>query len=287
MSRLIKYLVALVVVGAVVGGGVLWMHSPAPVSMSAPKVATTPVPVATTSPPIASTPTATVMATPTPIPTPRFPVPESTPEMVAGVVVARKPLPVLDESDHSIEGELRTLFGKERFSSLFDPKDLIRKIVTAIDGLPGRELSLEVSPVNRAKKKFQVLKQGSLTVIDPKNSERYLPYVKLATSLDLKKFTSLYFRFYPLFQAAYRDLGSEAYFNDRLVEVIDHLLLAPETPVSPEVIQAATVFQWVDENLERLSVGQKILVRMGSQNENQMKEVLRQFRTLVTQQKQP
>ena len=39
----------------------------------------------------------------------------------------------------------------------------------------------------------------------------------------------VYERLYPLFQQAYEDLGYPGkYFNDRLVEVIDHLLQTPE-----------------------------------------------------------
>ena len=38
----------------------------------------------------------------------------------------------------------------------------------------------------------------------------------------------MYKQYYPLFQQAYVDLGyPEGYFNDRLVEVIDHLLATP------------------------------------------------------------
>ena len=48
-------------------------------------------------------------------------------------------------------------------------------------------------------------------------------------SVDTGRLAALYVRFYPLFQQAYRDLGyPNGYFNDRLVEVIDHLLVTPE-----------------------------------------------------------
>ena len=49
---------------------------------------------------------------------------------------------------------------------------------------------------------------------------------------------ALYRRLYPLFQQAYAELGyPTGHFNDRLVEVVDHLLAAPE-PTQPPAVQA-------------------------------------------------
>jgi len=49
-------------------------------------------------------------------------------------------------------------------------------------------------------------------------------------TLDNHKLIAVYVEYYPLFQQAYDDLGyPSAYFNDRLVEVIDHLLETPDT----------------------------------------------------------
>ena len=48
------------------------------------------------------------------------------------------------------------------------------------------------------------------------------PLVTLMKSMDTQQLADLYFRFYPLFQQAYEDLGYPGqYFNDRLVEAID------------------------------------------------------------------
>ena len=46
---------------------------------------------------------------------------------------------------------------------------------------------------------------------------------------DTKQVARIYFHFYPLFQQAYENLGyPQKYFNDRLIEVIDDMLKAPE-----------------------------------------------------------
>ena len=50
-------------------------------------------------------------------------------------------------------------------------------------------------------------------------------------AVDTGRLIAVYVRYYPLFQQAFRDLGyPNGHFNDRVVEVIDDLLAAPEMP---------------------------------------------------------
>jgi len=92
----------------------------------------------------------------------------------------------------------------------------------------------------------------------------------------------VYRHFYPLFQQAYRELGyPKGNFNERLVEVIDDLLDAPEPATPPEVVAPGVMYHYVDADLEALPAGQKILVRIGPANEGVIKSLLRQFRQAV------
>ena len=86
--------------------------------------------------------------------------------------------------------------------------------------------------------------------------------------------------------------GNKRYFNDRLVAVLDHLLLAPEpksplrvklTPVNTDVpnLRPWVRYEFVDPALESLSSGQKILVRMGPANEVRAKALIRELRKRV------
>ena len=59
--------------------------------------------------------------------------------------------------------------------------------------------------------------------IDPTNYQRYTPLVRMLAALDTQQVVAVYKRLYPLFQEAYEGLGyPNAYFDDRLIEVIDH-----------------------------------------------------------------
>jgi len=62
--------------------------------------------------------------------------------------------------------------------------------------------------------------------------------VQALRAADAKQLTRVYFHFYPLFQQAYENLGYPSqYFNDRLIEVIDDMLKAPDVQGPIELIQ--------------------------------------------------
>jgi hypothetical protein len=112
-------------------------------------------------------------------------------------------------------------------------------------------------------------------VISPDNAGRYTPLVSLAETADMRRVVAAYVRLYPQFQKAYEELGyPRSYFNDRLVEVIDQLLATPESsaplqvhlpaihgPVRPE--RPWVLYEFDDPALQRLTSGQKMMLRMG------------------------
>jgi len=94
--------------------------------------------------------------------------------------------------------------------------------------------------------------------------------------------------FYPLFQKAYQDLGyPKGYFNYRLIEVIDHLLAAPDVPAPIALTQPKVLFEFADPSLEQLSAGQKIMIRIGPVNESRVKAKLADIRHALTGQTLP
>jgi len=103
--------------------------------------------------------------------------------------------------------------------------------------------------------------------------------VRLAQSLDAKRVAALYLRFYPLFQQAYEDLGYPGrYFNDRLVEAIDDMLAAPEIDKPIALVVPHVLYEFADPELESLSAGRKIMIRVGRGNEAILKAKLRELR---------
>ena len=65
---------------------------------------------------------------------------------------------------------------------------------------------------------------------------------------------------------------------DRVVEVIDHLLATPEIEEPLRLIQPRVLYEFADPKLQKLSGGQKILLRMGPANLRKLKAKLRAIR---------
>jgi hypothetical protein len=126
---------------------------------------------------------------------------------------------------------------------------------------------------------FAVAGSEDARVLDPANFERYKPLVQLLRTADTQRLVAIYPRYYPLFQEAYENLGHPPqYFNDRLIEVIDHLLAAPEPQGPVALTQPGVQFEYADAALESRSAGQKILIRMGRENAGIVKGKLRELR---------
>lgn len=194
-----------------------------------------------------------------------------------------EPLPALNTSNTVVTQLLSGIFGEQTLSALFSSDEFIRRFVITVDNLPNPKLPRQNLLFKRVAGPFQVNGAGDELSISPDNAARYVPYVDLAMRVETRRLVSLYVRLYPLFQEAYAEISTpNAYFNDRLVEVIDHLL---ETPVVEEplrITQPKVLYQYADPALERLSAGQKALLRMGAANAMQIKAKLSELRAALT-----
>ena len=188
-------------------------------------------------------------------------------------------LPPLDSSDNALRDALVNSFGRQSVQQLFGLDSIVRHMVATIDNLPRETVSTRLLPTKPVRGAFQVSKSGGETTIAPANAARYQPYVELAKRTDAAQLVKMYTSFYPLFQAAYVDLGyPKGYFNDRLVAVIDHLLAAPTAEGPVRLTQPHIVYKFADPQLESASAGHKIMLRMGSQNALVVKAKLREIR---------
>jgi hypothetical protein len=194
-----------------------------------------------------------------------------------------KPLPTLRESDERIENIFSSLFAGWQIDKFFVLDNFIQRFVVMVDNLPRRNLPATHLPTWPVPGKFQVAEKDRNLVIDPANDRRYAPYIQLAEGVEPARVVAVYVRFYPLFQEAYRELGyPSGYFNDRMVEVIDHLLSAPEVDHPILLAQPKVAYQYADPELETLSAGRKILIRMGPENAARVKSILRRYRQELT-----
>ncbi|MFQ6024375.1 MAG: DUF3014 domain-containing protein [Acidiferrobacterales bacterium] len=194
-----------------------------------------------------------------------------------------KPLPPLNESDEATQDALSGLFGRKSVQEFFRLEDIVRRLVVTIDNLPRRQVPLRYMPVKPTVPRFLSTGEEENVFISPDNYRRYTPYVRLAEAVEANKLVAVYVHFYPLFQQAYQDLGyPSGYFNDRLVEVIDDLLATPDVQGPVKLVRPKVMYQFADPDLEARSAGQKILIRMGSENAARIKAKLQEIRRELT-----
>jgi Protein of unknown function (DUF3014) len=194
-----------------------------------------------------------------------------------------KPLPPLNESDSAVQDSLSGVFGRS-LEPFLVPKDIVRNVVVTIDNLPRKKAAVQRWPLKQTAGEFVVTGAEDVSLSDA-NFARYAPLMKVLRNADVSQVAALYTHLYPLFQEAYTDLGyPDGYFNDRLVEVIDHLLATPEVAGPIRLTQPGVFYQFADPTLEERSAGQKLLIRMGPENAAAIKHKLRELRKAVAKQ---
>jgi hypothetical protein len=199
---------------------------------------------------------------------------------------AEKPLPNLASSDAEVQESLVGALGRS-LEQVLVPKDIVRHTVVTIDNLPRKKVAIQLRPLKPAGGVLTVTPGGEPT-LSPDNGERYAAFMTVVKSADVAQVVSVYRHFYPLFQQAYVDLGyPDGYFNDRLVEVIDHLLATPDVTGPIKLTQPSVFYQYADPSLEERSAGQKAMIRLGPQNAALVKAKLRELRKEVVKQQKP
>ena len=268
-------LVLVVLAGA--GGAWWWQQAQAPVVTPAAP------PAAASAPPVAAAPPA--LPASEPASGPQNPVETLAPPEAA--------LPALAGSDDHVARALGELLGARDMAAFLQMDGLVRRVVATVDNLGREHTPARLWPVNPTPERFAVVGSGPVQTIGLDNAARYGALVRWIESVDMERAVALYARLYPLFQQAYEELGYPGrYFNDRLVAVIDHLLQAPE-PASPVAVKLTEVkgdvpstrpwvrYEFADPQLQALSSGQKIMVRVGLVNERRLKARLKALRALV------
>ncbi|MDH3362303.1 MAG: DUF3014 domain-containing protein [Gammaproteobacteria bacterium] len=192
------------------------------------------------------------------------------------------PLPPLADSDRYFLAALVDIFGAT-IETFLVQEALIDKIVATIDNLPREHVAEKIRPAGRLSESFSVDQAGGdgPIYLSPDNYRRYDPLLTKLASADINAVVDTYRRFYPLFQKSYERLGyPNSYFNDRVVEVIDHLLVVPPRPDEPiRLVRPHVLYKFADPRLEALSSGQKLLLRMGPEHAATVRRFLQELRS--------
>ncbi len=214
---------------------------------------------------------------------------QAVPELDAAQASQVKNLPNLDEL-------AKQWLGNTALQFLVTP-NLAHHIVATVDNLPRSHAAPRLWPINPVGARMVVAENAQGIFIAPANSTRYDAVVNFVTATDPAQITQWYRQAYPVLQQRYEDLGYPGKsFNDRLLEVIDHLLQTPQVaePIALRLVQVQTEgerlpqqpwlrYEFADAQLQSLSAGQKILLRLGSEHRQRVAAYLQALRTQLAQ----
>lgn len=273
---------ALVVVLAAVGWYLYNASEPAveeaAVPGSTPLVEETVPPPAVTAPPV----TEPAMVEPAPEPEPE---------------VEEPALPDLAESDEEALQTLSNLVGETApVQNYVVEEGVISRIVATVDALDGRQVPAVIQAVEGPGGELQATPDEQPDTIirnevgdpipqyqlNPANYRRYTPYVEMLEAVEPEDVASTYRAYEPLFEEAFDQLGyPEGNFEERLLTVIDEMLATPEPEQPLQLVKPEAYYLFADEDLESLSAGQKVLLRMGPENARRVKAKLREIRSAL------
>lgn len=191
-----------------------------------------------------------------PPPPPDYPVPPPEPDAPA--------MPAVDDSDTAFRAALTELPGAAPLEAWLIPDMLIRRIVVTIDNLTRDRVALKLRPLKPVPGAFAVAGTDGTYTLDPSNFPRYGAAITALQAIDEQALVALYFRWYPLFQKAYVDLGYPGEsFNNRVIEVLDHLIGTPRVAAPIALVKPKVFYEYADPALESASYGRRLLWRIG------------------------
>lgn len=252
-----------------------------------PRPALPPAPAAPAAEPAGAAPTASAPPPPASTPSPAtLPVDDTAVQAPPAPPTTVAPLAA---DDASVRQALTGLLGREAVLALLQADGFAERVVATVDALPRGHAAPRLWPVHPAEGRFTV--DGGR--IAAANEQRYAPFVRMVERLDPAAAAGLYRRLQPQLQAAYENLGYPGRrFDDRLLEVVDHLLATPQ-PDSPPAVTLTEVkgpiaperpwvrYEYADPALESRSAGQRILLRLGDAQRRSLIDWLRAFRAQV------
>lgn len=189
----------------------------------------------------------------------------------------------LKVDERTLSQRLSEEVGAKTFETLFQSDRLIRRLVVSLDNLDKAPIPLRYRPLNGPSGSFATKGVGSDISLSPANFRRYEKYLKLTESVPPSRLAELFLEMESKFDQAYADLGyPDQPFKQRLLAVTDHLLSTP-SPKAPIALKQPKVFyEFADDELEALSSGQKLLLRIGPENRGRIENYLRSFREKIS-----
>ncbi len=221
-------------------------------------------------------PTASRISVPAPVqPTPAVTAPEPEPAPEA------QPLPGLNESDLFVRQQLRDINGGVSVLQLLASEEVIRKFVVFIQNIREGDLPIRDLPMLRPSLGMQVRElDDERFLMEEVSYQRFNAMVNTFMAVNTEQAVRLYLQLEPLFQEAYAEIGfRDQNFTDSLLEVIDSVLNARTARGPHELTRPSVAYHFANPAIEEdYSSVEKLLLRIGPENADKLKQSLRAFR---------
>lgn len=193
--------------------------------------------------------------------------------------------PQVELNDAWVMSQVVELVPEKTLADLIIQQDMISNFVVFVDNASRGELVTQFSPLTAPTEKFAANQNGDdlLTYeLNIKNFDRYDQYADLLVSLPTEKSVAIYKELTPAIDEAHMELGYEAgTFDRKLKRAMDFLIDAPVLTDDVKLVAPSAMYQFADPELEGLLAIQKLLLRMGPDNQQKVRAKLVEFRAAI------
>lgn len=171
--------------------------------------------------------------------------------------------------------------GVQGLANLVVREEFTRKFATSVYALSEGRVLNQNRPLLSPEGNVQVTKTADSAEfrLSPQNSERYDNYVAVLAALDSDAAIGVYERTYPMLQSAFEELGmGRRSFHQTAILAIDNLLASPDVPSELLLMQPKVKYTFADPELEKLPATHKLMLRIGAQHNQVVKQHLRGLR---------
>ncbi|MBB3062466.1 DUF3014 domain-containing protein [Microbulbifer rhizosphaerae] len=190
-------------------------------------------------------------------------------------------LPPLDESDGPVLKDLRSLAPGDALSRWLVSDEVIRKWVAAVNTASQGQLIHKHRPFKNIRGSIAVSEEGATgMVLSEENYHRYDVPVRLFAQMDTDTAVKLYRFWYPRLAQAYGELGiRNKTFHQVLLQAIDRVLEAPQVEQPIQLVRPSVYYKFADPKLEKLPGLHKLMIRIGPDHAERVKEKLRELKS--------
>ncbi|MCR8923517.1 DUF3014 domain-containing protein [Dasania sp. GY-MA-18] len=187
------------------------------------------------------------------------------------------PPPVsLDSSDEDVKALAESL--APSLKAWLQPQQQLRKWVATVDMMADGSFPRKYPALVYPLGKFEVEKNNGVLRASESNNKRVDALVKAVTAIDPQLLARYYRYWQPLLDKAYSEQGRSELFSDRLMKSIERIITLEPAPLRAELVQPHVFYRYKDEALEKRSDLDKMIWRLGRDNQKALQAFLTEFK---------